>query len=216
MRKLVIIGSGAQSIDILETVHAINERQPTYALTGFLDDDVSLRGKEIFGLPILGPIADGASLPSDTFFVSGIGLLSLLARRPAIIARTGVSPDRFATIIHPSATVSRWCSVGKGSVILQHATVTAQASIGDQVMILAGGIISHHVSIGDYCILAGGSCVSGRVTVGPRTYIGTNASIRESLTIGSDCIIGMGAVVLEHVPDGRTVVGNPARTLPRQ
>ena len=37
--------------------------------------------------------------------------------------------------------------------------------------------------------------------------------IRQGLTIGAGAVVGMGAVVTKDVPDGVTVVGNPARIL---
>jgi len=43
--------------------------------------------------------------------------------------------------------------------------------------------------------------------------IGANATILPGIVIGENAVIGAGAVVTKDVPDGVTVVGNPARRL---
>lgn len=52
-----------------------------------------------------------------------------------------------------------------------------------------------------------------RTLVKRRAAVGTGAVILPGLTIGAGAIVGAGAVVTEDVPDGATVVGNPARLL---
>jgi UDP-2-acetamido-3-amino-2,3-dideoxy-glucuronate N-acetyltransferase len=48
-----------------------------------------------------------------------------------------------------------------------------------------------------------------------RAAVGTGAVILPGITIGAEAIVGAGAVVTKDVPDGATVVGNPARLLVR-
>ena len=43
--------------------------------------------------------------------------------------------------------------------------------------------------------------------------IGANSTILPNLTIGEGSVVGAGSVVTKDVPDGVTVVGNPARIL---
>ncbi len=49
------------------------------------------------------------------------------------------------------------------------------------------------------------------VTIGRNVWIGGGAIILPGVTIGDDAIIGAGSVVTRDVPEGATVVGNPAR-----
>jgi acetyltransferase-like isoleucine patch superfamily enzyme len=58
-------------------------------------------------------------------------------------------------------------------------------------------------------------CCNGNVTIGDGAYVGTCAMLKQGVTIGRGATIGMGAVVLDDVPDGATMVGNPARIVRR-
>jgi maltose O-acetyltransferase len=49
------------------------------------------------------------------------------------------------------------------------------------------------------------------VSIGQNVWIGGGAIILPGLTIGDDAVVGAGAVVTRDVPEGVTVLGNPAR-----
>jgi maltose O-acetyltransferase len=49
------------------------------------------------------------------------------------------------------------------------------------------------------------------VSIGQNVWIGGGAIILPGVTIGDDAVVGAGAVVTRDVPQGVTVVGNPAR-----
>jgi len=75
--------------------------------------------------------------------------------------------------------------------------------------------------MGDFTTLAPGVHISGCVHLGKRVYVGTGAVIingtqEEPIVIGDDAVIGAGACVIKSVPTGQTVVGVPARPLPRK
>jgi len=53
-----------------------------------------------------------------------------------------------------------------------------------------------------------------RTLVRRRAAVGTGAIVLPGIVIGAGAMVGAGAVVTESVPDGATVVGNPARVVP--
>ena len=213
-KKLIILGTGGNCVDILD---AVNERNayskiPQYECIGFLDDDQQQWGKEIWGVQVLGPLESAPKYP-DAYFVNGIGSERNFWKKAAIIAKTRVPLDRFETIVHPTASVSRMATLGKGVVVLQHVTIANQASIGNHVIILPNSVISHDVIIADYSCITGGVCISGLVTMGRNCYLGTKSSIIGGVKIGNSCLIGMGAVIRHNVPENSVMVGNPAKLL---
>jgi sugar O-acyltransferase (sialic acid O-acetyltransferase NeuD family) len=214
MKKIVILGMGGNCTDILDTLLDINDTQGKliYDCIGFLDDNPSKWNKSIYGVKVLGPLQKAEGL-KDCSFVFGIGSISNFWKRRDILTKTGIEDERFETIIHPTASVSRTATLREGTVVFQNVTITSNAMIGKYVYILPNSVISHDDVIGDFTCIAGGVCISGNVRVGQGCYIGTNTAIKDGITVGDHCLIGMGSVVLEHVPENNVVVGNPARFL---
>ncbi len=214
MKKIVILGSGGNCIDILDTLLDINDAQgeKVYDCAGFLDDRPDRMGLSFHGVNVLGPLEKASEL-SDCSFVFGIGSTANFWRRHEIFARTGIPQERLETVIHPTASVSRMSQIGIGTIVLQHVTVNSNARVGKQVYILPNTVISHDDVIGDFSCIAGSAYLSGNVHIGRGCYIGAGASIREGIKIGDNCLIGMGSVVLKDVPWNSIVVGNPARFL---
>lgn len=214
LKKIIILGTGGNSIDIVDTINEINESSPMplYECIGFLDDDKTHWGKSIYGVKVLGSLEDAKSF-KDSYSINGIGNEKNYLHKETIIGKTNISLDRFITIIHPTASVSRLSRLGKGIVVFQNATITSNVKIGNHAIILPNSIISHDVTIGDYTIVTGGVCISGGVTIGKSCYLGTNSSIINGISIGDNSLIGMGSVVLNDVSPNSVYVGNPARFL---
>lgn len=213
-QKILILGTGGNSVDILDTLNDLNDArgERAYECVGFLDDDAQQCGREILGARVLGGL-DRAAQYADAFFVNGIAGVNSFWKKREIIARTRMPRERFETIIHPTASVSRTARIGRGVVIFQNVTITSNVVIGDHVMVLPNTILSHDDVIGEYTSIAGGASISGNVRVGSSCYIGAHVSIKEGVTIADGSLIGMGSVVLRDVAENCVVVGNPARVL---
>lgn len=214
MKKIVILGTGGNCTDILDTLLDINDTQGNliYECIGFLDDNPEKWNQSFHGVKVLGSLQKANEL-NDCSFVFGIGSTSNFWKRGDILAKIGIEDERFKTIVHPTASVSRMAIVGKGTVIFQNVTITSNATIGKHVYILPNSVISHDDTIGDFTCIAGGVCISGNVRIGQACYIGTNSAVRDGITIGDHCLIGMGSVVMKDVPENNVVAGNPARFL---
>lgn len=101
-----------------------------------------------------------------------------------------------------------------GNCCIDRATLEGEATlIGDGTKIDNLVHIAHNVKIGRNCLIVAGAVIGGSVTIGDRCFIGMGALIKNKVTIGNDVTVGMGAVVLKDVPDGWTVIGNPAKRL---
>jgi serine O-acetyltransferase len=91
-----------------------------------------------------------------------------------------------------------------------------------------GVVIGETAEIGDDCTLYNGVTLGGtrptreqggqkrHPTVGNNVIIGSGARVLGPIRIGDGARVGAGAVVLKEVPDGATMVGNPARQVGRR
>ncbi|HXE51983.1 MAG TPA: NeuD/PglB/VioB family sugar acetyltransferase [Tepidisphaeraceae bacterium] len=211
-QPLVILGTGGSAYDVLDIVDAINRAVPAWHVAGFLDD-MKLVGSTHLGLPVLGRIADARTLPAGHRFVNVIGSDVSFRNRPQIIAQAGLDADRFATLVHPLASVSSHATVGRGVYVACGASIGGGVKIGDWASISPGVIVGHDTAIGKFALLAPGAVISGFCDVGSASYIGARAALRQRVRVGEKALVGMGSVVLHDVEPGTTVVGSPARLL---
>src|SRR5206468_1064016 len=114
---------------------AINAVYPTWNLLGFLDDAPLLHGRRADGLPVIGGTDLVQSLP-NTRVVVCVGNPRNYTARARIVDRLGLAPERYATIVHPSASVSADSVIGPGSVILAQSVLTASVEVGAHVAVM--------------------------------------------------------------------------------
>jgi sugar O-acyltransferase (sialic acid O-acetyltransferase NeuD family) len=211
-RPLIIVGTGGNASDILDAVEAGNTARAGWEVVGFLDD-ARPAGERVYDLEVLGPLRRAIDFRGGHRFINAIGSDRSFRRRPAIIDGLGLTPDDFATVVHPGASVSRRAVVGRGVCINACVSVGGGVSLGDHVWLGAGCAIGHDTAVGDFSVVAPGAVVSGFVRVGRCCYLGSRAAVRPGVMVEAECMVGMGAVVLRDVAAGTTVVGNPARVL---
>jgi sugar O-acyltransferase (sialic acid O-acetyltransferase NeuD family) len=204
MEKVLILGAGGHAKVVVATLRAVG-----LEVVGVLDDDLRKVGQTLFGVPVLGNLAD----------------LSQYMGKPCIIAVGDNSSRRrlfeewqwrrmiWRSVVHPSAFVDASATVGAGSVVLAGATVQVDVSIGSHCIVNTQASVDHDCNVGDFVHLAPGCRLAGNVTVEEGAFLGIGSSVIPGVTIGANAVVGAGAVVLRDVPAGATVVGVPARKI---
>jgi sugar O-acyltransferase (sialic acid O-acetyltransferase NeuD family) len=210
MTSLVILGTGGAAHDVIDIVEAINRTAPIWEVVGFLDD-ARPAGTRHLGLEVLGPLSEAQRYPTEWLFINAIGSDLTYRSRPEILASTTLEPSRFATMVHPAASVSTRARVGRGVAIHPGASIAGGVEIGDHVTVCPGVIVGHDSVIEDFAILAPGAIVSGSVHVGRAAYLGAGSMIRQKVSVGHQALVGLGAVVVADVLPEMVVVGNPGR-----
>jgi len=208
--SLVLVAAGGLAREIAAAAAAANVR-----VVGCLDDDPAIWGCEVApGLAVLGGLDLAVDHPSARFLVcAGKGGVreKLVVRLDAL----GVRPDRYATFVHPRASLSADTVVESGAVVLAGVVATAGVFIGRHVVCMPNVVLTHDDRLADYATLCAGVVLGGNVSIGRTAYVGMGASVREGMSVEAGALVGMGSVVLTDVGEGETWVGVPAARLDR-
>jgi len=208
---LVLAGAGGFARETVGLVEAINEREPTWDLLGFVDDNPALHGGSVDGTPVLGPMEWVRG--RDVRVAVCTGSPANYTSRARIVQRLGLPGEHYATLIHPAAVIARSVSIGPGSVIHALTVATGHSTIGSHVAVMPSVVITHDDVIVDFATIAAGVLLAGNVHVGTGAYLGSGSRVREERTIGAWSLIGMGSVVTRDIPPGEVWAGSPARFL---
>ena len=209
-KKIGIIGAGGFGKETLCCLidSIANTNLKIEDMAAFIVDDVHFDAENavVLGVPVI-PLSKFEPKQYDVVVAVGDPLA-----RKAIIEKLP-KKTTFTTIIHPTASISKWVEIGEGSIITAGVVLTCDIKIGKHAHINLQTTIGHDCVMGDYFTTAPAANISGHCNFGDRVYIGTNASIRQSITICSDVTIGMGGVVTKNIAESGVYIGNPLKKL---
>ncbi len=191
----------------LEALACLGDR---WQCVGFVDDTPEKQGRTVHGCPVF----DRSALRdrADAAVLAVPGSPTSYRTRRALIESLGVPRERYAQVVHPSATIAPHAVLGT-NVLVMAGAVVSHAAVGDHAIVLPNAVIVHDVVIGAWSIVGANATIAGRTRLGEGCYIGAGASVQNDLVVGDGALVGLGSVVIRDVPAGATVVGNPARAL---
>ena len=204
-KKLYIFpfnGNGLEALDCLGKEHEFS---------GFIDDTPSKLGKNAFGHDVY----DRSILEKEkeNLVLAVPGSPASYKIRHEIIAGLKLSDDRFATVIHPKASVSPLAKIGKNVLIMAGVVITSNAVIEDHVCILPNTVIHHDCIIKKYTLIGSNVSVAGGTEIGENCYVGSGSKIMNNIKVGNGTLIGLGSNVIKTLGSNIKVAGNPAREI---
>ena len=205
---IVIVGAGGHGKVVLDIFRAEGRARPI----GFVDADTSIAGKQVGGVPVLGPINLLPRLRQQKVAgaIVAIGDHRTRLRYASILREHGFE---LVNAIHPTACISPTASIGENVVVAARAVICTDARVEDSVIINTGAIVDHECIVEQGAHICPGVNLGGRVRIGSSAFVGLGANIIQCLSVGRHAIIGAGATVIRDIPDHATAVGVPARVI---
>lgn len=207
MEKIYIVGAGGFAREVAWLIEDINEKNPTWEIAGFIDENKDNVSKELNGYLVLGDI-EYLNKQEKANVVIAIGTGEVRENLSKKIKN-----HRYPILIHPSVIKSKYITIDEGTIICADSIITTNIEIGKHVIINLDCTIGHDVILENYTTILPSVNVSGNVVIDERTMVGTGTAIIQGLKIGKDSIIGAGSVVVKDIPNGCTAVGNPAKPI---
>lgn len=209
-RDLVIWGASGHAVVVADAVRLGSD----FRIVGYLDD-VDPSRRELGDASVLGGrerlpglLADGVQ-----WLFLAIGDCEARLRLARIAAEAGF---RFATVVHPSATLAAEAAVGEGSFLGAGCVVGPEARLAPQVIVNTHAGVDHHCRLGEGVHLGPGARLAGGITVGRGSFLGIGSCVVDHRTIGEFSVIGAGGVVVSDIPDRCVAMGVPARVVRRR
>lgn len=201
--RIFVFGASGHAKVVIDII----EKQGNFEICYLADDDNALKGKEIFGYPVVG----GKEELPRCGVKKGVVAIGSNAARRGVADWLLSNGYELITAIHPSAQIARGVTIGNNCVIMAGAVINSDCTIGNHVIVNTNASIDHDCRVADGVHVAPGATLCGTVAIGAGTFICAGSTIIPNLKIGQDVIVGAGSTVISDISDGVLVVGSPAR-----
>lgn len=183
-KNIILLGGGGHCKSVMEVAESAG-----YNILGVLDKPEEV-GKQVLDCKVIGTDDDIPQYVDKAEFVITVGFIKNPAIRVKLYNMVKEAGGKLATIIASTAHVSKYATIGEGTVIMHQAVVNAGANIGANSIINTFANIEHDAQIGDQCHISTGTMVNGDCKVGDRCFIGSQSVLSNGIVIGDDIIIG--------------------------
>ena len=206
-KPLILVGGGGHCKSVIDVAESAG-----YDILGILDMPEEV-GKDILSTKVIGTDDDIPVFIDKAEFLITIGQIKSPLARKRIYERIKNAGGKLATVIAPDAYVSKYATVGAGSVIMHRAFLNAEVKVGENVIVNTLTNLGHEVTIGDFCHLSTGVMVCGNVHIGNGVFIGSQSVVNQGVRITDNSIIGSLTCVNRSIVESGTYVGNPAKRI---
>ena len=205
---VVIFGAGGLGREIFDTLMIINTCASYFNVVGFIDDNTKIAAK-INGVSVLGNSATLGDMRGKVGIILGFANPATRKAHHQKYRRDFAFPN----VIHPTAIISPFASLGDGILIQSNCIVAANAKVGDCVMLNAHSGIGHDAQISDYCSIMSYCDMAGNTKLGELSFVGSGAKVIPDTKIAAESYLCAGAVVFKDVLEKSKLLGNPAKII---
>lgn len=208
MDRIILIGGGGHARVLINLIKTTGQ----YEIAGILDSLLEV-GTSVSGISVLG---NDSLLPQ--LYDKGIknaciavGSVKDNSKRKMLYEKAKKLGFFLPALLHPKAIKSEESNIAEGVQIMAGGVIQTNTFIDENTIINTGAVIEHDCVIGKHIHISPGAIISGGCKIYDGAFIGTGATIIQGCKIGRDSIVAAGAVVIGDVPDGKTVMGIPAK-----
>lgn len=203
-KNLILLGGGGHCKSVIDVAESAG-----YNILGVLDMPEEV-GKSVLNYKVIGTDEDIPQYVDKAEFVITVGFIKNPAIRIKLYNKVKEAGGTFATVIASTARVSKYASIGEGTVVMHHAMVNAGAKIGYNCIINTFANIEHDAVVGNQCHISTGAMINGDCKIGERCFIGSQSVLANGIGVGDDIIVGAGSVVRKNLREKGIYSGNPA------
>ena len=203
-KTIILLGGGGHCKSVIDVAESVG-----YNILGILDmpEDV---GKKVLDYKVIGTDDDIPQYVDKAEFVITVGFIKNPATRIKLYNKVKEAGGKLATVIASTAHVSKYSTIGEGTVVMHQAFVNAGAQIGENCIINTFCNIEHDAHVGAHSHISTGTMVNGDCNVGERVFIGSQSVLANGISVGDDIIVGAGSLVRKSITKAGVYSGNPA------
>ncbi len=188
--RVLVWGAGNRGKIVADVVRACG-----HEIVGFVDDDESIAGQEVFaGARVLYSSDDLFEILEDDpdFDAVALGMGDNTERLRSFFEISGqVGVPAF---IHPNA-IHDGCEFGSGSIVGPGAVLNG-ATLGRCVFVDAGGVVDFGSTLGDATHVGAAAVVGDGATLGERVFVGAGATVGPAVELDADARVEAGATMV--------------------
>lgn len=207
MEKIVLVGAGGHCKVIIDIIKSNN----AYEIIGITDK--CTKEKALLDISIIGDdnkLKEVYKQGIKNAFLC-IGALGNLNLRNKIYKNLKEIGFNLPVLIHNTAIVSKYATIGEGTCIMPGVIINSGAKIGKNCIINTGVIIEHDCVIEDNCHISPRAVLGGGVSIDKNTHIGIGATVIQGVNIGCNVTLGAGAVAIRPIPNNVVALGIPSK-----
>jgi sugar O-acyltransferase (sialic acid O-acetyltransferase NeuD family) len=195
-QKLILIGGGGHCAACIDVI----EQEDKFQIAGIVEKDV---GREtLLGYPIVGGDDNLRYLRSNyDYALITVGQIKTPSIRIRLFEYAKSLGFILPNVISPRAYVSRYASIGQGTIIMHDALINSRATIGYNCIINSKALVEHDAVVEDYCHISTGAIVNGCAIVRQGTFVGSNAATKENVTTKEYDFVRAGSLFAGYVND---------------
>lgn len=203
-KNLILVGGGGHCKSVIDVAESAG-----YNILGILDmpEDV---GKPVLDYKVIGTDDDIPQYVDKAEFVITVGFIKNPSIRIKLYNRIKEAGGRLATIVASTARVSRYATLGEGTVVMHNAVVNAGAQIGVNCIINTFCDIEHDAVVNDQCHISTGTTVNGDCKIGECVFVGSQSVIANGVSIADGIVVSAASFVRKSICEKGIYSGNPA------